>query len=333
VRRRAATPGAPARWLRWAALAAAVTAGATACGGAGGPGGQDGRPARPASAVTAVPATTPPRSSWNAVSRTETGATLGPWELQNRFLVLAALANEGLATVTRDGKTVIVFRGDLIIRAALRAQGWTHIGDPGGWHGYLFDAYQATLPATKKLFEVTTPAGAVHDFVHPLAPGEEANNSFAAVTPDGRWMVSGEWDQMTRLLVFPTPILNRSAPLGTGSLPLAATIALDAPVRDVQGCTFVNATQLLCSTDDPGTDLWPVPRQLLQVTLPHPLQGRRVNGRVTWLGPLPQQSECRGTYEVEGIDYDHSSGTLRVEVRPPGRCGVAMAVYDYQRRS
>lgn len=315
--------------LAWVCLALLVAATLSACGAAG-----PGRPRQPvepaASPVTAVAATTPPRSSWNSVTGVGPSARLGNWTLKDRFLVLAALADEGLATVQRPGKgPLIVFRGGLSVLPALRRQGWGHIGDPDGWQGYLFDAYQAGPGADDKLFGVTTPHGATHDYLHPLAPSETLNNSFAAVTPDGQWMVSGEWGTMNRLLVFPTPIINPAEPQADTTLALAAILRLDHPVRDIQGCSFVVPTRLLCASDDPGRDLWPTPDQLLQVTLPRPLDGNPVTGHVTDLGRLPLLSRCPGTYEVEGIDYQDSSHILRVEVRPPGKCGLSIAVYDY----
>jgi hypothetical protein len=283
----------------------------------------------PPAPMTAVADTIPQQAPFDTVPQGGIGVLLGNWKLENRFLVTAALADQGIATVTRPGeKSVIVFRGSLSIRPALRDQGWGHIGDPDSWHGYLFDAYQASPSQGEKLFEVTAPDGQVLDFVHPLAPGEEYNNSFVAVTPDGQWMVSGEWGTMTRLLVFPTPMVN---PTATGNpLELVSAISLDHPVRDVQGCAFTKATQLVCSTADTGTDLWPTPDQLLKVTLAHPLDGTATTAEVSFLGELPMLSACAGTYEPEGVDYH--DGTLRVEVRAPGACGLAVAVYQYRRQ-
>lgn len=246
--------------------------------------------------------------------------------------MLAALGGQGLASVTRSGhQTLLVFRGSLSVPPALRRLGYDHVGDPGGWHGYLFDAFQAPPPARMKVFGVTTPAKRVQYFFHQLAPGEDLHNSFVAVTPSGRWMVSGEWGTMRRFLVFPTPLLNPAAPADGATIGLAATISLDHPVRDVQGCAFTSATQMLCSTDDPGTDLWPTPDQLLKVTLPRALSGHDLTARVASLGQLPLRSGCRGIYEVEGIDFQANKDVLRVEVRAPGRCGLAVTVYDYQK--
>jgi hypothetical protein len=264
-----------------------------------------------------------------AAPASEVGAILGPWRLEGHYDEPAPLADQGLATLSSSrGTTSIVYRGGLSIPLALRLQGWTHVGDPGGWRGYLVDAYQSAKPDGEKLFAITTPSGVRHDFVHRLAPGEEPNNSFAAVSPDGQWLVSGEWGRMTRLLVFPTPLINPAGRDGS-SLPLAATISLDHPVRDVQGCTFVTATELLCSSDDPGTELWPTPRQLLEVTLPERLTGAPVTATVRSLGELPTDGACSGAYEVEGIDYQAEDGVLRVEVTPPGVCGVVTTVYEY----
>jgi hypothetical protein len=153
-----------------------------------------------------------------------------------------------------------------------------------------------------------------------------ANNSFAAVSPDGRWLVSGEWFTERRLLVFPAP--TGAAP--AGPLALAGQITLDRPVNQIQGCAFVAATRLLCVSDDPGTTLWPTPFPLLQVDLPAPLDGATTTATVTDLGGLPLVSRCRGAFEPEGIDDDRATGTLRVEVAPPSPCSVAMTVYDYR---
>jgi hypothetical protein len=91
-------------------------------------------------------------------------------------------------------------------------------------------------------------------------------------------------------------------------------------VRDVQGCDFVTATQLLCSSDDPDGSLFGVTKPLLQVDLASPVGSADVVGRVTSLGQLPLVSGCSGSFEVEGIDYDERDGTLRVVVMSPSIC-------------
>ncbi len=89
-------------------------------------------------------------------------------------------------------------------------------------------------------------------------------------------------------------------------LPLAATIALAHPVRNVQGCAFDTATTLVCSTNDPRPDLWGIARQLLTIRLARPLDGRPVLGTPSVLGPVPTVTTsplwCPGLGETEGID-------------------------------
>jgi hypothetical protein len=260
-------------------------------------------------------------------------AGLGPWRLVSSYSRLTATSGQGLATLTKSaGTATIVYRGNFSIPLRLSVQGWQHIGDPGAGgspRAYLFDAYQGGATATSKLYEVTTPNGHHYDFVHPLAmtltPPEEYNNSFAAISPDGQWLVSGEWGTMNRLLVFPAPILNphAHATASTTPLKLAATVRLNPSVRNVQGCDFVTATMLLCSSD--------APKQLLAISWNGSLT-TSPTATVTSLGQLPLNSFCTGTFEVEGIDYYAYSSTrheMRVEVIPPSPCSIFSTVYVY----
>lgn len=235
---------------------------------------------------------------------------------------------QGLAS-RADGS--LLYRGLADIPLDLRIKGWNHVGDPDIARGYTFDAYQGADTATSKMYAVTTPAGQRYEYVHRLNPGEKVNNSFATVSPDGQWMVSGEWGDQNRLQVFPAPLLNPSTPPKGGDLEEAWQITLDKPVRDIQGCDFVTDTRLVCASDDASGTLFPVSRPLLQVDLPHKLDGRPVTGAVTSLFGLPQRSICTdGTFEAEGVDYDVNSGTLRAEVIPPGVCALATTVYSYR---
>ncbi|WP_229924557.1 hypothetical protein [Streptomyces sulfonofaciens] len=258
---------------------------------------------------------------------TASAATQG-WVRTGTLSVGSLTGGEGLASLD-DGS--LVYRGLGSIPLDLRIRGWNHVGDPDASRGYVFDAYQGGDTATKKMFAVTTQDGTRYLYEHPLDAGEKLNNSFAAVSPDAQWLVSGEWGDQGRLQVFPAPLLNPATPATGGTLPQAGQITLDHPVRDIQGCDFVTATQLVCASDDAATDLFPDPRPLLQVDLPHALDGTEVTGHVSDLGPLPQQSVCTGTFEAEGVDYDPHSGVLRAQVVPPGACQVGTTVYEYRR--
>ncbi|MDO0910235.1 hypothetical protein QQM39_04970 [Streptomyces sp. DT2A-34] len=234
---------------------------------------------------------------------------------------------QGLAS-RADGS--LLYRGLASIPLGLRIKGWNHVGDPDIALGHTFDAYQGPDTATSKMFAVTTPAGKRYEYVHRLNPGEKPNNSFATVSPDGQWLVSGEWGEQRRLQVFPAPLLNPATPRAGGELAEAGQITLDKPVRDIQGCDFVTDTRLLCASNDATGTLFPEIRPLLQVDLPRKVDGRPVTGTVKNLFAPPQRSVCAGTFEAEGVDYDVHSGTLRTQMIPPGVCAVATAVSSYK---
>jgi hypothetical protein len=247
----------------------------------------------------------------------------GGWQNTGSSLVGSLTGGEGLAT-RADGS--LLTRGLGSIPLGLRIKGWNHVGDPDIAAGYTFDAYQGGDGATSKMFEVTTPSGQAYDYTHPLDAGEALNNSFAAVSPDAQWLVAGEWGTMDRLQVFPAPLTNPSTPARGGTLAQAGQISLDRSVQDVQGCDFVSTTRLVCASDDGAKDV-------LQVDLPHALDGTPVTGHVSTLFQLPQDSICSGTFETEGVDYDTATGVLRVEIVSPGVCEVATTVYSYRATS
>jgi hypothetical protein len=242
-------------------------------------------------------------------------------------------AGEGVTTVhTAGGGDTVLYRGAGSIPLSVLVQGWTHIGDPDSADGYVFDAYQsgASNP-TSKMFRVTTPSGASYEYVHTLVAGELYNNSFDAVSPDSQWMVSGEWGTMDHLQIYPTPLLNPATSPTGGSLDLSGLIQLDHPVNDIQGCDFTSATQLICASDDSSTTLFPDAKPLLEIDLSGPLTGGDTTGHVTDIGAIPQSSICSGTFEAEGVDYDTTTGTLRLEMIQPSICGAVTTVYTYRR--
>jgi hypothetical protein len=236
---------------------------------------------------------------------------------------------QGLATVTRNGSTTYRYTGSATVPLDLLLQGWNHVGDPGSAGGWYVEPYQRN-DRGQKLFRVQSPTGKWANYKHALESWEASNNSFAAVSPNQQWMVSGEWGTMDRLLVMPMPGIAATDP--TKNLPIVSAIRLNHQVRDVQGCDFVTATQLLCSSDDPDGTLFGTTKPLLQVDLSGPVGSADVTGTVTSLGQLPLQSGCTGTFEVEGIDYYEADGTLRVVVLSPGACiTLDSKTYRFQR--
>ena len=283
------------RWYRWLAIALAVA------GIAG---------ASPADAVTI------------------TLPIAGSWFWQKTQALPAGHAGQGSTTVVSSTGARLVTRGPADIPRVLAAAGWTHVGDPGSWQGSVLDAYQSSRSRAAKLFVLTTPDGTRRTYLHPLAPGEQPNNSFAAVAPGGRWFVSGEWGTMHRLLVFAMPTASTKP-----TIALAGTIDLTRPVRNVQGCAFDTATTLYCSTNDATTRLFARPRQLLAVQLAHGLGAGGTAATVTAVGGVPAQTVCpvvsSGPGEVEGIDLYR--GRLTVSVN--ASCAPRTDVFTYVLRT
>ncbi|MHB9848454.1 hypothetical protein ACSYGO_04325 [Streptomyces krungchingensis] len=228
--------------------------------------------------------------------------------------------SQGLTSVEVPAGSPNHYTGIGTIPIGVSSRGWNHVGDPdASYNGYYVEPYQSDS-GSAKMFRVQAPGGAWSEYVHALSPGEALNNSFVTISPGGSWMVSGEWGTMNRLLVFPTPGVN-SGTSPSANLPQASTINLDHAVRDVQGCDFVTATRLLCSSDDPAGTLFGITKPLLQIDLSGEPNGTAdVSGHVTALRQLPLRSACSGAFEAEGIDYDRRTGTLRVIVVSPGFC-------------
>ncbi|MGV9707172.1 hypothetical protein [Streptomyces sp. NPDC003483] len=227
--------------------------------------------------------------------------------------------SQGLASVEVPAGSPNRYTGIGTIPFGLTLRGWNHVGDPdASYNGYYIEPYQADS-GNAKMYRVQAPGGAWSEYVHTLSPGEALNNSFDTISPNGSWMVSGEWGTMNRLLVFPTPGVNPSTS-PSANLPQASSINLDHAVRDIQGCDFVTSTQLLCASDDPEGSLFGITKPLLQIDLSAETGTSDVTGHVTALRQLPLRSSCSGGFEAEGIDYDRRTGTLRVIVVSPGFC-------------
>ncbi|WP_405918954.1 hypothetical protein [Streptomyces longwoodensis] len=227
--------------------------------------------------------------------------------------------SQGLASVEVPAGSPNRYTGIGTVPLGLSMRGWNHVGDPdASYNGYYVEPYQRDSGASK-MFRVQAPGGAWSEYVHALSPGEALNNSWVAVSPDGQWMLTGEWGTMTRLLVLPTPGVNASTS-PSANLPQASTVHLDHAVRDVQGCDFSGPTTLLCSSDDPEGSLFGMTKPLLQIDLSAQPGSSDVSGHVTALRQLPLRSGCSGSFEAEGVDYDRRTGTLRVIVVSPGFC-------------
>ncbi|WP_129311167.1 hypothetical protein [Streptomyces sp. L2] len=239
--------------------------------------------------------------------------------------------SQGLTSVEVPAGSPNRYTGIGTIPLGLSLRGWNHVGDPDAtYNGYYVEPYQEDSGGAK-MYRVQAPDGSWSEYVHTLSPGEALNNSWVAISPDGQWMLSGEWGTMDRLLVFPTPGVNASTS-PSANLPQAATVHLDHAVRDVQGCDFSGPTTLLCSSDDPDGSLFGMTKPLLQIDLSAAPNGSDVTGHVTALRQLPLRSGCSGSFEAEGIDYDRRTGILRVIVMSPGFCVITDSMtYKFSR--
>ncbi len=258
-------------------------------------------------ATAAVLAAAPPASA--ADTWTETGSDRAD----------PLTESQGLTSVEVPAGSPNRYTGIGTVPIGVSSRGWNHVGDPdASYDGHYIEPYQRD-EGTAKMFRVQAPGGGWSEYVHTLGAGEALNNSWVAISPNGRWMLAGEWGTMSRLLVFPTPGVNPDTS-PSANLPQVSTVVLDRPVRDVQGCDFTGPTRLLCSSDDPAGTLFGVTEPLLQVDLSAEPGTSDVAGRVTALRRLPLRSGCPGDFEAEGIDYDRRTGTLRVIVLSPGFC-------------
>jgi hypothetical protein len=272
-----------------------------------------------------------PAAHAQAPIQPESSSGIAGWTQTGSYLESALTAGEGVATVNPPGGTPYeLYRGAGSIPFAELIDGWTHVGDPDSANGYIIDAFQGSSSGDSKMYLLTTPSGSTYKYTHTLASGELYNNSFDAISPDTQWMISGTWGTQTNLQIFPTPYFNSETSATGGTLSLSGYINLSTPVNDIQGCDFVTATQLICASDDNSESIFANQFPLLEITLAAPLNGSTVTGTVTDLGSIPQSSDCSGTFEPEGVDYDTATGVLRVEITQPSVCEVATTVYEYQ---
>ncbi|MFT4087882.1 MAG: hypothetical protein QM658_12185 [Gordonia sp. (in: high G+C Gram-positive bacteria)] len=243
-------------------------------------------------------------------------AAAGDWKLIGTSDESSLVYNQGLAS-DRGGN--LRGRGYATIRPEAAMDGWTHIGDGDLSRGRMYDAYES-LDSGRKMFTITDPDGRFHRYYHRLIPGEKANNSFVTVDPSGKFLVSGEWATQQRLLVFADPVGRRDG----AQLPLAGVIALDKPMTDVQSCDFMTATELVCASDKPDKAVYTI--SLARALGPSP----STTGTVRREFAVPRLSACRGSYEIEGIDYDVARHVLSVAMIDPSPCLLNTKVFRYR---
>lgn len=262
--------------------------------------------------------------------------SLGRWEFVSHR-VGPFTRSQGLATdPSSPGTTVYSWRLGLertspsghvtgrsfAIPFELLLSGYLHVGDVDSHAGRIYLPYESDANETEKAFGVVDARTLrITDWsVHRVGPGETDHNSWVAVSPGGDWLASGEWDDMTSILVFAVE------DLGGPEVDVAFSIHLTSPLDRVQGCDFASAAQLLCLDDTEDRDL-------IQVDLARPLDGLDVEGHPTSLGASPVDHAipwlapyCAMPTEAEGVDV--SGPTLRFLTIDP--CQLWTHEYRYR---
>ncbi len=267
------------------------------------------------------------------------------WTLAADTLTTPGLHSQGLASLPERGSDVIAFtsrytldrtNGDTLERLAsafppaLAGQHFDHLGDIDAFDRQIYgglednsdpygERYHRALVAYDD--ESLSPTAFALDPGAPDAPGD-GDAPWVTVSPDGAWVVGGEWNPQESLLVW-----RRDDVLAGGEIETVARIPLDAPLARVQGCDFDGPGVLVCASDDAATG-----KLVMAIELSAPLHGRAdltaLTAHVEPLFPVPIPTNvCGIEAEVEGVDVD--GDTLRVMVI--GTCLLDTHVARYVR--
>lgn len=237
--------------------------------------------------------------------------TLGPWTYQGTTTQNTGFAGQGYASVTATGGwlwtglTATKFFNSAGTQTArlLPPAPYDHIGDPDAYGYYAYIPLQRNDGGRTQGFQIRNGlTGAVSVAEWSLPYGYQINNSWVAISPDGKWMLNGGWGNQTYFTGF-------TRPTGGGPITLKFRVTLDTTLRNVQGCDFVTNMRLVCADDKEGAGN----KSIWAVDLNHYLDGVNRTARVTRLGDAPgDQTDpaCREG-ETEGVDYNAATRVMR----------------------
>jgi hypothetical protein len=266
------------------------------------------------------------------------------WVLAEETLTNPGIHSQGLATLpalgptdfaftsrftvdhTRDGK-VVGF--NFAFNEELHDLGFDHLGDPDAYgiliFGGLEDNSAPFVNPYHRGFVIfdSEKLSIVWWANDPGSPDRIGDGAcpWVAVSPDGEWIVTGEWDPMQSVIVYKVlDVMSEHTVHRVGEFPI------DMPLRDIQGCDFDGPQVLVCASDDSDSG-----RLIYSIVLSGPLQGDalpNLSGHVEPLfhAPVPEK-RCDNPQEVEGVDVD--GDTLRVLVL--GSCLFDEHLYRYER--
>lgn len=237
--------------------------------------------------------------------------TLGPWTYQSTILKGTGAEGEGYASIPAtggwmwSGLTATKFYNSAGAQTArLTAPApYTHIGDPDAYGYWAYIPLQRDDGVRTMGFQIRSLlTGAVTLAEWTVPSGYQTNNSWIAISPDGKWMLNGGWGNETFFTGFTRPTAN-------GPITLGFKITLDTTLRNIQGCDFVTNLRLVCQDDKEGAGT----KSVWQVDLNHYLDGVNRTAHVTRLGPAPgdQTDPACIQGESEGVDYNTSTKVFR----------------------
>jgi hypothetical protein len=227
---------------------------------------------------------------------------------------------------TRDGK-VAAF--NVAFSREIHDLGFDHLGDPDGNGTLVYGGLENDSPPLVNpyhrcfvVYEAETLfiVAWANDQGRSDKPGD-GDCPWVAVSPDGNWIVTGEWDLMKTVIVYRVRDL-----MSDHVIHREGEIPMDLPLRDIQGCDFDGPRVLVCASDDKDAG-----RPIYAIVLSGPLQGEtlpELTAHVEYLFPAPvPEVQCNQPQEVEGDDVD--GDTLRVLVI--GSCLIDEHLYRYER--
>ncbi len=271
------------------------------------------------------------------------------WSLVSDTLATPGLASQGLAGLPGLGADEFAYSSELTIGRgpgnkvdtvafpfpkALASQHFDHLGDIDAWNGAIYgglednsEPHGAIYHRALIAYDATTlaPLGFAVDPGSPDAPGD-GDAPWVAVSPDGAWVATAEWDPQRAVLLFHRDEVVADAS-GNAQIEAAARVPLDSTLARVQGCDFDGPTTLVCSSDDATTG-----RLVYAIVFSDAVDGHvdltHLTAHVEPLFPTGKPANlCGADEEVEGIDV--SGDELRVMVI--GTCKLDTHLYLYTR--
>lgn len=287
--------------------------------------------------------------SGGAGARLEEPLPSRAWRLAADTPTTPAFHSQGLATLPALGPDQFAFTSRFTLDRAVGEDGGTieagafafpqslldlgfdHLGDPDAHgariYGGLEDNAEPTVDRYHRALiaydaETLAPEGWSVDPGAADAQGD-GDAPWVALSPDGAWLVSGEWDPQDDLMVF------RASEVGAApEIEAVARIPLDRTIARVQGCDFDGPRVLLCASDD-GEAGKPVYAIVLSRGLTADADLGAIEATVETLFPTPLPEPLCGLAEpeVEGVDVE--GDLFRVLVI--GTCLVDSHVYRFER--